>query len=96
MSKLNDAMNYKPETLYTSVNIMDRYLINISSQGQNAQCLVNLGVTCLMIAAKLGSGKKISFSKMIRTLNRQFNITVAKSNFIKLESDILKTLEFDV
>lgn len=50
---LNTLKEYKLETLYLSVSLADRYLVNIAVQGKPAPCLITLAVVCVLIAAKL-------------------------------------------
>ena len=50
---LHRHKGYKIDTLFLAVSIADRYLVNMAVEGQKAPCLVTLGVTCLLMAAKL-------------------------------------------
>ena len=50
---LHRHKGYKIDTLMLAVSIADRYLVNLAVEGQKAPCLVTLGVTCLLIGAKL-------------------------------------------
>ena len=45
---------YKVETLYLAVSLVDRYLVHIAVVSKQAPCLITLSVVCLLIAAKLG------------------------------------------
>ena len=71
----------KAETLYVSVSIMDKYLINLSSLNKKAPCLVSLGVTAIMIAAKLEEAKKCTFKKLSKVMEEQHKIKVDRSAF---------------
>ena len=53
IEKLTAAKKYKIETLYTAVSIVDRYLVYIAVNEQEAPCLITLAITSLLIAAKL-------------------------------------------
>ena len=81
MSHLIEAMMLKAETLYVSVSIMDKYLINWSSLNKKAPCLVSLGVTSIMIAAKLEEAKKCTFKKLSKVMEERHNIKVDRSAF---------------
>ena len=50
-------MNLSFEALYIAVSIMDKYLINLSSMGKRAPCLVTLGTVAVMLSAKLEQKK---------------------------------------
>ena len=68
MKHLSEAMLFRTETLYVAVSIMDRYLINLIAKDKKGPCLVTLGVTCLMIAAKLENAKRASYRELAKVL----------------------------
>ena len=49
---------YKLETIYYAVNIADRYLKSLVPRDEISPCLVQLGLTSLLIAAKLDEPKR--------------------------------------
>jgi len=53
MESLNKLQEYKLETVFLAVSIADRYLLHLANRSSGAPCLVLLGVTCMMLAAKL-------------------------------------------
>ena len=52
IENLHFRKNYRVETLYSAVNVADRYLIKLATRGMAAPDLVLLSLTSLMIAAK--------------------------------------------
>ena len=71
LQELNEAENWKDETLHLAVNIADRYLIYLAINGQSAPCLVNLSVTSLMIAGKIELPFAPSFAIMNKILGKK-------------------------
>ena len=53
MESLNTMQEYKLDTLFLAVSIADRYLLHLANRSTEAPCLVLLGVTSMMLAAKL-------------------------------------------
>ena len=53
MESLHKMHNYKLETLFLAVSIADRYLLYLANRATEAPCLVLLGITAMMLAAKL-------------------------------------------
>ena len=53
LEELHSKKNYRKETLFLAVSLADRFLINLTVHQIKAPCLVDLAVTCLLIAAKL-------------------------------------------
>ena len=75
---LHRHKGYKIDTLFLAVSIADRYLVNMAVEGQKAPCLVTLGVTCLLMAAKLEQPMHPSFNIMIRLLADTQRLFVTK------------------
>ena len=96
IEELHRKKKYRIETLFLAVSIADRYLINLTVSGREAPCLVNLGVTCLLIAAKLTQPLRPKFDLMNNLLKAGYNVSVKKHEFVTLEKDILKSLQFDL
>ena len=53
MEKLYKSQQYKLETFYLSMSIADNHLAKLASLGHQAPCLKKLGVSCLILAAKI-------------------------------------------
>lgn len=87
---------YRRETLFLAVSLADRYLATLAVVGKQAPCLVTLAVTCLLIAAKLNQPLRPKFELMNRLLAQDYSVRVETSNFLALEMDILKVLNFDL
>lgn len=60
--------SYYLETFYLAVSIADRYLIGLTVREESAPCLVALGVTCLLLAAKIEQHKNPRFVLMSNVL----------------------------
>ena len=65
---------YYLETFYLAVSIADRYLVNLTLKEENAPCLVTLGVTSLLLAAKIEQHKSPSFLIMRNVLKNLMDI----------------------
>ena len=53
IEQLAAAKNYKMETLFLAVSLADRYLTGIARDKDKLPCLVTLGLTCTLLAAKI-------------------------------------------
>ena len=93
---LHRHKGYKIDTLFLAVSIADRYLVNLAVEGQKAPCLVTLGVTCLLMAAKLEQPMHPSFNIMVRLLADTQRLFVTKQALIQLEEKIIRALEFSI
>ena len=93
---LHYKKSYSEETLFIAVGLADRYLINILVQEIDAPCLVDLAVTCLLVAAKLNQHLRPKFDLMNDLLESFYDISVEKQDFIRLEKDLLIKLNFDL
>ena len=96
IEQLHEIKQYKVETLYTAVGLADRYLKKIISLKRKIPCLITLGVTCLLMAAKLEQSISPSFTRMINILNEQHSVLLKKQKVIDMEEDVLRTLDFNV
>ncbi|KAM3131758.1 cell division [Paramecium bursaria] len=79
----------KPETLFLTINILDRYL-GIKQVTKNEFQL--LGVTCLLIASKMDE----IYSPQLKDLTFITENSFTKSQIIAYESQILQTLSFNL
>lgn len=86
---------YRPETLFTAQQIMDRYLYCIGYKTFPKQHLCRLATISMLIAAKLEQPISPSFNRMISLLTDDERMDVTKKNLVTLESDILVKLGFD-
>ena len=91
--ELHRKKGYRLETLYLAVSIADRYLCNLRKR---APCLVLLSVASLLLAAKLNEAMRPSFMHMNRLLHAEYNVFVRKDEFIALERDIVRSLQFSL
>ena len=91
--ELHRKKGYRLETLYLAVSIADRYLCYLRKR---APCLVLLSVASLLLAAKLNEAMRPSFMHMNRLLHAEYNVFVRKDEFIALERDIVRSLQFSL
>ena len=78
LQTLHAKKKYRQETMYLAVSLADRFLINLSVYGLKAPCLVDLAVTCLLVAAKLNQPLRPKFNLMNDLLKSTFDISVDK------------------
>ena len=89
---------YKVETFYVAVSIMDRYfnkLINVFGY-QNTPNWVQMAAVCVLMAAKLNQPVSPSFNRMIEQIPEDKRQAVSKSALIQLEFKIVTALEFEL
>ena len=68
VEQLNTVKNYKAETGYLAVSLVDRYLDKWVEGKAHLSCLITLGLTCLLMAAKIEQSLQPSFNRMIKLL----------------------------
>ncbi|KAJ0982080.1 hypothetical protein J5N97_010335 [Dioscorea zingiberensis] len=85
------AEEYKlvPDTLYLTISYIDRFL---SSNELNRQMLQLLGVSCMLIASKYEEITPPHVEDFCYITDN----TYAKQELVKMESDILKSLNFEM
>ena len=96
MESLSSRQDYKLETLFLAVSIADRYLIYLANRSTEAPCLVLLGFTSMMLAAKLEQSIVPCFEMMYHFLVESHGIGVSYEKFLKLELEVLKALQFEL
>lgn len=94
IEKLHEVKNYKLETIFTAMNLADRYLEKLAKDKTKAPCLVVLGVTTLLMAAKIEEPISPSFERMINLLKKYDITNIKKQNLIDLEEQVIKKLDF--
>ena len=93
---LVEGLALRPETLYVSASIMDKFLINLAAVDEKAPCLVTLAITCVMLANKLDNSEPAKFSELSKFLDKHYGIKVYRKSFRKLELQVLMALDFQV
>ena len=78
-----------PETLFLTINIIDRYLSKTKATKENLQLI---GITSMLIACKY---EEIYFPE-IKDFIYMTDNTYSKNEVLKMEYDILKKLEFNI
>ena len=68
IEQIHAVKDYRTETLYLAVSLMDKYLAILTMDNRTPPCLITLSVTCLLMAAKLAQPISPSFSRMITLL----------------------------
>ena len=95
---LQQMKNYKDDTFFLAVSIVDRYLAYLTDQDDvKPPCRVILAVTCLLIAAKIEQHSEPSITLMIKLLQNQTGVEhVTKKSLVDCEYEILMALQFDI
>ena len=96
LGELHSKKGYRSETLFLAVSLADRFLINLAVHQVQVPCLVDLAVTCLLLAAKLNQPLRPKFELMNDLLKKHYDISIAKGNFLRLEKDLLIQLNFEL
>lgn len=93
---LHDKKQYRSETVFTAMNILDRYLAQIGFWvfPRNQACL--LATTSILVAAKIEEKFAPSFEYMLTFLTEEERQIVNREELLELEADILVTLGFDL
>ena len=71
IEQIHAVKDYRTETLYLAVSLMDKYLAILTMDNRTLPCLITLSVTCLLMAAKLAQPISPSFTRMITLLKQQ-------------------------
>ena len=71
IEQLCTCKNYKFETFYQAVSLADQYLVYIARESVVLPCLITLGLTSVLLAAKIEQPVQPSFKRMIRLLEEQ-------------------------
>ena len=90
------SRKYKIETFYLAVNIADHYLMKLASLNRVAPCLVHLGTTALLLAAKIEESLSPCVINLIILIKKKHQIKIEKKALINLESSIIRELAFDI
>ena len=69
IEKVAELKEYKLDTLFLAVNIIDRYLVKANSSNRIV-CYGSLAICCLLIAAKLMEPMAPNFNNMCRLLDK--------------------------
>ena len=78
------------------MSLADRYLSRLVAYKEKAPCLLNLAVSCIMISGKLNQALKPSFDLLDSLISSDYNVSLKKPEFIALETNILRSLQFDL
>ena len=92
---LHIKKEYKVETLFIAVNVMDRYLATIGFWNFPRESMCKLATICMLMAAKLEQPISPSFTRMINLLTDDERKNVTKQSLIELEAEILTRMGFD-
>lgn len=93
---LHDKKKYRSETLFTAVNIMDRYLYSTGHWTFPRDDCQILAPTCLFLAAKMDEAKAPSYDGLLSVIDKREDIRVTRKSIGAMESDILIALGFDL
>ena len=70
IEELHSIKQYRELTFYFAVNIANRYLAKLVAKGASPPDIVCLGVTCLLIAAKMNEPLGPNFGNMVLLINQ--------------------------
>ena len=82
----------KQETLYLTINLFDRYIQKLNSQGIITEDLNKIAVTCLFIASKYEE----IYAPYLREFLQIFKLKYIKREIFLKEDEILSALNFEV
>ena len=89
------AKEYKIETYFKAIFIVDQYLSKLAQQGRCPPDLIHLGTVSILMAAKLEQPISPSFNRMIKLLPAKNQKETSKQDLIDLESDIVRVLDWN-
>ena len=96
IEQIHAVKEYRTETLFLAVSLMDKYLAILAIDNKSPPCLITLSVTCLLMAAKLAQPISPSFTRMISLLKQQNIDHIEKQHMIDLEESIIRTLDYNL
>jgi len=96
IEQIHAVKEYRTETLFLAVSLMDKYLAILTIDNKSPPCLITLSVTCLLMAAKLAQPISPSFTRMISLLKQQNIDHIEKQHMIDLEESIIRTLDYNL
>ena len=96
IEQIHAVKEYRTETLYLAVSLMDKYLANLTLEYKRPPCLITLSVTCLLMAAKLAQPISPSFTRLISLLRQQSITHIEKQHIIDLEESIIRRLDYNL
>ena len=87
--KVHLKYKFLPQTIYITVNIIDRYLSKVDTNKKKLQLV---GITALIIACKYEERKYPKIIKFVKLSDGAYD----KKDAIKMELEMLSVLEFDI
>ena len=78
------------------MSVADRYLVNLLVKQKPPPCLTSLAVICTLLGAKIEQPMHPSFNIMLKLLKETQNVTIDKKVILKMEMEILKSLQFSI
>lgn len=93
---LHRKKGYRIETVFTAVNIMDRYLMYTGHWEFPREHTCLLATASLLLAAKMEEKLAPNFEAMIMLLDQKEQLDVTKKKLAVMESEILVALGFDL
>ena len=92
---LHHAKEYKNETLFSAINIFDRYLRAVGHWKYQREKICLLATVSLLIAAKMQEKIAPNFLGMLSLLEKDEQEQVDLEMLLELEAKVLVTLGFD-
>ena len=94
IEQIHDFKSYRESTLYLAVNIADRYLQKLATDGSPAPQLELLAVVSVLLAAKYNEPMLPNFNNMVIMMYIKFSKRIEQKDLIDLERQILIKLDF--
>jgi len=88
--------NWKLETMFSAVSIADQYLSSLIPRNEVSPCLVQLGLTCLLLASKLEEPRQPRIDCYILYIAKKYDVNLLKRDVLAQEMRILKALDFNI
>ena len=96
LESLRREKDYKEETLYLATSLVDRFLSALRTADRNYPNLIMIAVIATLMAAKMEQPIQPSMIRMIRLVESNWGVGIDQKDLIDLESDIIKTLDFNL
>lgn len=91
MTNLHCEFDMRPETLFLGVNLLDRFCEESEDVIEKSE-IISLGVAALMLASKYEEVYYPCISSFLSVTEGQ----VSKSSLLRMEAEMLKTLDFEL
>jgi hypothetical protein len=91
LTRLNEAFEFHPETLFLSIAIFDHFLMSVKAHSKYLNCI---GITCFYLAAKAVEEDSLVPDTLMLVRNSECGCSVAE--VLRMERCILNKLDWDL